>query len=121
MNLPRLLIVVVLGFAALLASDKAASYFSLSPLQKNVVTTVFFSPAVLVWIYLTYRPSLNFLNASPLTWAWRLLGFSFVAIGAFLFIGNRTGTYTTVPMAGSICLVIGVLIIGFFGRAKGQS
>jgi hypothetical protein len=122
LNLSRLLFVVVSCFLALFGSDKIAGHFSLSGFETNAVTTALVLPIILVWLYLSYRssfvPSKKLWNVSPATWVLRFLGLAFLLLGAFLFIGNHTGAFSTFPMAGSISLVAGALILGFFGRGK---
>jgi len=50
-------------------------------------------------------------------WGFRVIGALVTLGGIFLVVGNRMGTASTFPYAGSIVVVVGVLLFSFGDRA----
>jgi glucose uptake protein GlcU len=62
-------------------------------------------------------PSLSWLSGVPTKLLiFRVLGVLISIVGGILVIGNRSGQILTFPFAGTIVVVVGVLVFYFLGK-----
>lgn len=81
-------------------------------LQSGIIEVIGFTAPFAI-LFVSFG-RLDFLLSSPgskIMIVQRLIGASIAAAGLFLLVGNRTGSFTTFPFAGTILLCIGLLIV----------
>jgi hypothetical protein len=121
MSIFKYLTVMAFGFLAIVISDAISSRVLMSTVGKNALTVASMVSGMCLGLYVAYRPKLSsikrFIKANPVVWCWRVLGASFVLVGFFLAIGNLSGTFVSIPYAGTVLSLVGMGILLLRGYA----
>lgn len=113
------LIIAVIGF---FIADHYSPSLGLSGLPKTIFLFAGALPGIALLLIFDggYQKNLHWLlkPVPASVWVWRVIGAIVAIAGGGLVIGNRTGQFLTFPYAGSIVMVIGVLIVSFKGNSN---
>lgn len=125
LRIAKLLLVFIVLIAGWFYADQVSTNMSLTHTQRTVLLTVGAVPGLLLYALLNVRGSREMLKllvgrAPASVWIWRLVGVAILFFGIFLVIGNRSGNFRSAPFAGSVVVVIGVIVLALKGAWRSE-